>query len=85
MDPLLHEKLNISQLFDAGNGADRTDGPTMHLESEVNEIGLRTEIVWTRNSYPIEWGLGTHLRRGHSPWGKVTVKEFVLVTLTPTL
>ena len=40
--PSLPGKLNISQLFDAGNGADRTDGPTMHFESasrKVNEMG----------------------------------------------
>ena len=38
---LLPQKLNISKFFDAGNGADRTDGPTMHFESapcKVNEI-----------------------------------------------
>ena len=41
-DPTLPGKLKISQLFDAGNGADGTDGPTMHFESasgKVNEMG----------------------------------------------
>ena len=40
-DPSLLKKLNMSQLFDAGNRADGTDGPTMHFERapcKVNEI-----------------------------------------------
>ena len=48
----LPEKLNISQLFDAGNGADRTDGPTMHLESapcKVNELRQRRHAVWAQS------------------------------------
>ena len=50
-DPLLPEKLNISQLFDAGHVADRTDGPTMHFESipwKINEIRGWTHVVWMR-------------------------------------
>ena len=45
-DPSLPEELNISQLFDTCNGADRTDRPTMHFESapcKVNEIRQRTD------------------------------------------
>ena len=30
-DPSLPEKLKNSQLYEAGNGADRTDWPTMHF------------------------------------------------------
>ena len=53
-DPLLPEKLNISQLFDTGNRADRTDGPTMHFERapcKVNEIRQRMRAVWTRRKW----------------------------------
>ena len=51
MDPSLPEKLNISKLLDSGDGADRTDGPTMHFASapcKVNELRRRLEVVWTR-------------------------------------
>ena len=53
----LPQKLNISQLFDAGNGDDRTDGPTMHFDAKsmrsVNggmqcERGISHRLVhWT--------------------------------------
>ena len=46
--PSLPEKFNISQLFDAGNGADKMDGPSKHFESipfKVNEIRRQMEVV----------------------------------------
>ena len=45
-DPSLPEKVDPT-FFPAGNGADATDGPTMHLEStqcKVTEIRRRTDV-----------------------------------------
>ena len=47
-DPLLPEKLKFSQLLNARDGADGTDGPTMHFRiapCKVIEIRQRTNAV----------------------------------------
>ena len=46
----------ISQHFDAGDGADGTDGPTMHLEDaqSMRSCGVNSEeevdLMWTRRT-----------------------------------
>ncbi|CAL8236436.1 unnamed protein product, partial [Boreogadus saida] len=47
-DPLQPEKLKLSQLLNARDGADGTDGPTIHfriVQCKVNEIRQRTDAV----------------------------------------